>query len=70
MADDEKSIQPPVVRRVRRRRKRPLKSRIKKFFKTSGTDKRVYILAAGVVAIVLGFFLYDLLFAVFPLKGW
>jgi hypothetical protein len=69
MSDDEKSVQAPVVRRVRRRRKRPLKSRIKKFFKTSGTDKRVYIVAAGVVAIVLGIFLYDLLFAVFPLKG-
>ena len=68
MADDDKSVHAPVVRRVRRRRKRPLKSRIKRFFKTSGTDKRIYIVAAGVLAIVFAFFLYDLLFAVFPLK--
>ena len=51
-----------------RRKKRTLKGKIKRFFKKSGRDKKVFIAAAGVVAIVLAFFLYDLLFAVFPLK--
>jgi len=54
-------------RRIRRKR-RTLKGKIKRFFKKSGRDKKVFIAAAGVVAIVLAFFLYDLLFAVFPLK--
>jgi hypothetical protein len=57
------------VRRRVRRRKHGLRGRIKRYLKKSGIDKKVFIAAAGFVAIVLAFFLYDLLFAVFPLKS-
>lgn len=57
-----------VIRRRVRRKKRSLKKKIKHFFTKSGRDKRVFVAAAGIAAIVLAFFLYDLLFAIFPLK--
>ncbi len=69
MVDDHQTVQTPVVRRVRRRRKRSLKSRLKRMFKGSGANKRIYIVAAGIVAIVLAFFFFDLLLGVFPAKG-
>jgi hypothetical protein len=56
------------VRRRVRRRKHTLKGRIKHYLKKSGRNKKIFIAAAGFVGIVLAFFLYDLLFAVFPLK--
>ena len=58
----------PRVRRIRRRRKRSLKSRMKRTLKNSGADKKLYILLAGVVGLVAAVYLYDLLFAVFPMK--
>ncbi len=58
----------PHVRRVRRRRKRTFKSRIKRALKSSGADKKLYIVAAGVLGLVVALYLYDLLFAVFPMK--
>jgi hypothetical protein len=58
----------PRVRRVRRRRKRSLKSRIKRAMKNSGADKKLYIVGAGIIALVAAVYLYDLLFAVFPMK--
>ncbi|HME41869.1 MAG TPA: hypothetical protein VKF36_02185 [Syntrophorhabdales bacterium] len=69
MSDEQQAVHhPPRVRRVRRRRKRSLKSRIKRALKGSGTDKRLYIVAAGVLALVAAVYLFDLLFAVFPIK--
>ncbi len=58
----------PHVRRVRRRRKQTLKSRIKKALKNSGADKKLYIVAAGIIGFVVAVYLYDLLFALFPMK--
>ncbi len=69
MPDQQEMMQPsPGFRRVRRRRKRTLKSRIKGVLKRSGADKKLYILVAGIIAGVIAVFLYDLLFAVFPIK--
>lgn len=69
MADEQQVVQaPPRVRRIRRRRKRSLKSRIKRTLKNSGADKKLYIVLAGVVGLVAAVYLYDLLFAVFPMK--
>jgi hypothetical protein len=69
MTDEQQIVQPsPRVRRIRRRRKRSFKSRIRKAMKTSGADKKVYILFAGIIAVVAAVFLYDLLFAVFPMR--
>jgi hypothetical protein len=64
------SVQPHLlgVRRRVRRRKRGLKARIKHSLKNLGRNKKAFIVAAGCAGIVLAFFLYDLLFAVFPLK--
>ena len=58
----------PRVRRIRRRRKRSLQSRIKRTLKNSGADKKLYIVLAGVVGLVAALYLYDLLFAAFPMK--
>jgi hypothetical protein len=58
----------PRVKRIRRRRKRSLKSRIKRVLKDSGADKKLYILAAGVIGLVVAVYLYDLLFEIFPMK--
>ncbi len=69
MTDEHQSAQMiPRVRRVRRRRKRSFKSRIKRVMKNSGADKKLYIVAAGFVALVVALYLYDLLFAIFPMK--
>ena len=70
MVDEHEIIEPatPRVRRIRRRRKRSFKSRIKRALKSSGADKRIYIILAGIVGVVAGVYLYDLLFAVFPVK--
>jgi hypothetical protein len=69
MTDEQQVVQtPPRVRRIRRRRKRSLKSRIKRTLKNSGADKKLYIVLAGVVGLVCAVYLYDLLFAVFPMK--
>ena len=69
MADEQQIAQPtPRVRRIRRRRKRSLKSRIKRTLKNSGADKKLYIVLAGVIGLVAAVYLYDLLFAVFPMK--
>ena len=69
MADEQQIAQPtPRVRRIRRRRKRSLKSRIKGTLKNSGADKMLYIVFAGVVGLVAALYLYDLLFAVFHMK--
>jgi hypothetical protein len=69
MTDEQQVAQtPPRVRRIRRRRKRSLKSRIKRTLKNSGADKKLYIVLAGVVGLVAAVYLYDLLFAVFPMK--
>jgi hypothetical protein len=69
MSDEQQVVQtPPRVRRIRRRRKRSLKSRIKRTLKNSGADKKLYIVLAGVVGLVAAVYLYDLLFAVFPMK--
>jgi hypothetical protein len=69
MTDEQQVVQaPPRVRRIRRRRKRSLKSRIKRTLKNSGADKKLYIVLAGVVGLVAAVYLYDLLFAVFPMK--
>ena len=70
MVDDHQAVQAPVFRRVRRRRKRSLKSRLKRMFRGSGANKRIYILAAAIAAIVLAFFFFDLLLGVFPAKGY
>ena len=68
-SDEQQSVQhTPRVRRVRRRRKRSLKSRVKRVLKNSGADKKLYIVGAGIVALVAAIYLYDLLFAVFPMK--
>jgi hypothetical protein len=68
-SDEQQTVHPaPRVRRVRRRRKRSLKSRIKRALKSSGADKKLYIVAAGIVALVAAVYLYDLLYAVFPVK--
>ena len=68
-SDEQQTVHSaPRVRRVRRRRKRSLKSRIKRALKSSGADKKLYIVAAGIVALVAAVYLYDLLFAVFPMK--
>ena len=69
MTDEQQVVQaPPRVRRIRRRRKRSLNSRIKRTLKNSGADKKLYIVLAGVVGLVCAVYLYDLLFAVFPMK--
>jgi len=69
MADEQQIVQPaPRVRRIRRRRKRSLKSRIKRTLKNSGADKKLYIALAGVVGLLAAVYLYDWLFAVFPMK--
>ena len=69
MADEQQIVQPaPRVRRIRRRRKRSLKSRIKRTLKNSGADKKLYIVLAGVVGLLAAVYLYDWLFAVFPMK--
>jgi hypothetical protein len=69
MTDEQQIVQPaPRVRRIRRRRKRSFKSRIRRALKSSGTDKKLYIVLAGVVGLVAAVHLYDLLFAVFPMK--
>jgi hypothetical protein len=69
MADEQQIAQPtPRVKRIRRRRKRSLKSRIKRTLKNSGADKKLYIVLAGVIGLVAAVYLYDLLFAVFPMK--
>ena len=69
MTDEQQVVQaPPRVRRIRRRRKRSLKSRIKRTLKNSGADKKLYIVLAGVVGLVAAVYLYDLLFVVFPMK--
>jgi hypothetical protein len=69
MTDEQHVVQPPPrVRRIRRRRKRSLKSRIKRTLKNSGADKKLYIVLAGMVGLVAAVYLYDLLFAVFPMK--
>jgi hypothetical protein len=68
-SDEQQTVHhTPHVRRVRRRRKRSLKSRIKRALKSSGADKKLYIVAAGIVALVAAVYLYDLLYAVFPKK--
>ncbi len=70
--DDQLRPQPqqpiPHVRRVRRRRKRTFKSRIKRVLKNSGADKKLYVVVAGVIGLVVALYLYDLLFAIFPMK--
>ena len=58
----------PRVRRIRRRRKRSLQSRIKRTLKKSGADKKLYIVLAGVAGLVAALYLYDLLFTVFLTK--
>ncbi len=58
----------PRVRRIRRRRKRTLKSRIKRALKSSGADKKLYIVVAGVMGLVVALYFYDILAAVFPAK--
>jgi hypothetical protein len=69
MTDEQQIAQPtPRVRRIRRRRKRSLKSRIKRTLKNSGADKKLYIVLAGVVGLIAAVYLYDLLFAVFPMR--
>jgi hypothetical protein len=69
MSDEQQAVQaPPRVKRIRRRRKRSLKSRVKRTLKNSGADKKLYIVLAGVVGLVAAVYLYDLLFAVFPMK--
>ena len=68
-SDEQQILQhAPPVRRVRRRKKRSLKSRIKRALKTSGADKKLYIVGAGIVALVAAIYLHDLLFAVFRIK--
>jgi len=69
MIDEHQIVQPhPQVRRVRRRRKRSLKSRIKRALKSSGTDKKLYLIVAGLVAVVAALFFSDLLLMIFPKK--
>ena len=58
----------PRIRRARRRRKRTLKSRVKRALKNSGADKKLYILVAGVIGLVVALYLYDLLSVIFPMK--
>jgi len=59
----------PHVRRIRRhRRKRSLKSKIKRILKDSGADKKLYIVAAGIIGLVVAVYLYDLLSQSFPIK--
>ncbi len=58
----------PRVRRIRRRRKRSFKSRMKRILKISGADKKLYIVAAGLIGLVVAVYLYDFLFALFPMK--
>jgi hypothetical protein len=58
----------PHVRRIRRRRKRGLKSRIKRALKSSGTDKKLYLVAAGIIAVLAALFFSDLLLMIFPKK--
>ncbi|HUJ89918.1 MAG TPA: hypothetical protein VLX12_06980 [Syntrophorhabdales bacterium] len=45
-----------------------MKSRIKRTLKNSGADKKLYIALAGVVGLLAAVYLYDWLFAVFPMK--
>ncbi len=71
MIDEDHPVEAhPVarVRRVRRKRKRSLKSRIKRALKNSGADKKLYILLAGLIGLVAALCLYDLMFVVFPMK--
>ncbi len=69
MSDEQQTAQTvPRVRRIRRRRKRTLKSRIKRALKSSGADKKLYILVAGIAAVLAAVYLYDLLVAAFPPK--
>jgi hypothetical protein len=69
MTDEHEIVQPaPRVKRIRRRRKRSLKSRVKRTLKNSGADKKLYIVLAGVIGLVAAVYLYDLLFVVFPMK--
>jgi hypothetical protein len=78
MTDEQQAVQrapeqqpvhhTPRVRRIRRRKKRSLKSRMKRTLKNSGADKKLYIVLAGMVGLVAAVYLYDLLFAVFPMK--
>ncbi len=69
MTDEHHTVQPtPCVRRVRRRRKRSLKSRIKRALKGSGADKKLYLIAAGIIAVVAALFFSDLLLMIFPKK--
>jgi len=69
MSDGEQNVHhSPHVRRVRRKRKRSLKSRIKKVLRSSGADKKFYIIAAGIIGFVAAVYFYDLFFAVFPTK--
>jgi hypothetical protein len=41
---------------------------MKRTLKNSGADKKLYIVLAGMVGLVAAVYLYDLLFAVFPMK--
>ena len=67
MTDENEIMQPlPRPRRVRRKRKRSLKSRIRRALKMSGTDKKLYLMVAGIMAVVAAIFLYDLLVSVLP----
>jgi hypothetical protein len=69
MTDEHEITLPlPRPRRVRRRRKRSLKSRIRRVLKSSGTDKKLYLVVAGVMAAAAAVFFYDLLILVFPSK--
>ncbi len=69
MTDEVEIADPmPRVRRTRRRRKRTLKSRIRRALKSSGADKKLYIVAAGAIGLVVALYFYDLLAAVFPGK--